>query len=82
MALVRLSNQSDLHAWAEMRAKLWPSASADKHLLDLNKSFGLNKFNGWVAIESEHYRKSGVGREFVKWDPMRNFKIRFRTSAI
>ena len=55
MALVRLSNQSDLHAWAEMRSKLWPSASADEHLLELKESFGLSKFNGWVAIDGERY---------------------------
>lgn len=55
MTVVRLANQTDLHAWAEMRAQLWPSASADEHLLDLKKSFGLNEFKGWVAVESERY---------------------------
>jgi aminoglycoside 6'-N-acetyltransferase I len=55
MTFVRSATQSDLHAWAEMRAKLWPSASAAEHLLELKESFGLSKFNGWVAIESDRY---------------------------
>jgi hypothetical protein len=56
MTSVRPATQSDLQSWANMRSKLWPSATEQEHLLELKKSFSQNIFQGWIALDAEKYR--------------------------
>lgn len=55
MALVRPSDHSDIQSWAEMRFRLWPSATVREHLLELQQSLELPTFKGWVAIDGDRY---------------------------
>ncbi|MBK8202600.1 MAG: GNAT family N-acetyltransferase [Bdellovibrionales bacterium] len=55
MTSVRPATQSDLQPWANMRSKLWPSATEQEHLLELKESFDQNTFQGWIALDADKY---------------------------
>jgi hypothetical protein len=47
MTSVRPATQSDLQSWANMRSKLWPSATEQEHLFEFKESFNQNSSQGW-----------------------------------